>query len=406
MYLGSDRVAAEMCQVRSHPDPIQRTMFIDRFPPWRGTVTGLLEVARTTTEPGLRSAICLALGGLQDLTNEEIAAWRPMLQEWYLTSPDGGTHSAADYALRKWKIPLPDLASMSGRNEQRDWFVNSIQTTMLEIKPGVVPLSANFSASADGLPRLTDESRAAMTRLIESKQSIGRGFFLSDREITARQYMEFLDDESYPLKEKPFILTAARSSNRDENDIPAREVSWYDAVLFCNWLSQKEGLSKCYRRTGSKEKSVTAQKIEVELDEWELIPDANGYRLPTEMEWEYACRAGTSTDFSCGNDRILLRNYAVIQTDHVMPVGDKMPNAWGLFDMHGNVWEWCEDLYREFAGADAEKADGPFGGLLRVYRGASWDSVPFDCRSARRGKNSPSFRHALRGIRIARSVSI
>ena len=86
----------------------------------------------------------------------------------------------------------------------------------------------------------------------------------------------------------------------------------------------------------------------MERDVWRLVADATGYRLPTEAEWEYACRAGTTTEFASGSDEEMLRKYAVFQASRTASAGSKLPNGWGLFDMHGNVWEWCWDGYREY----------------------------------------------------------
>jgi formylglycine-generating enzyme required for sulfatase activity len=112
-----------------------------------------------------------------------------------------------------------------------------------------------------------------------------------------------------------------------------------------------------------------------------LIPGANGYRLPTEDEWEYACRARTTTAFSFGGDEDLLDRYGIYarnqRNDGAHPVGSKLCNAWGLFDMHGNVREWCQDWYEE--------------GANRVYRGGSWDSAASGCQSAFRFGCQPNY---------------
>ena len=118
-------------------------------------------------------------------------------------------------------------------------------------------------------------------------------------------------------------------------------------MLFCNWLSRKEGRTACYERTGKKEK-VNSEMREHERDVWRLVADATGYRLPTEAEWEYSCRAGTTTEFASGSDEEMLRKYAVFQASRTASGGSKLPNGWGLFDMHGNVWEWCWDGYEKY----------------------------------------------------------
>jgi formylglycine-generating enzyme required for sulfatase activity len=173
------------------------------------------------------------------------------------------------------------------------------------------------------------------------------------------------------------------------DDHPVVNVSWNDAQAFCTWLSKKEDKT---------------------------------YRLPTEAQWEYACRAGTTTAFHHGDDpQALVRaaniadatakqkipnlKSAVTATDGYVftaPVGRFRKNAFGLFDMHGNVWEWCEDLYDPGRYEDRSQRDpvGPSTGTLRTFRGGSWDRPPARCRSAARGGNSPTFRNFILGFRV------
>ena len=149
-------------------------------------------------------------------------------------------------------------------------------------------------------------------------------------------------------------------------------VNWYDAVLFCNWLSRKEGRTACYERTGKKEK-VKLGNAEYERDVWRLVADATGYRLPTEAEWEYSCCAGTTTGYASGSDEEMLRKYAVINTSRTASCGSKLPNGWGLFDMHGNIREWCWDAYEKYD-VKSPVVD-PTGAARvpdRVIRGGSW----------------------------------
>ncbi len=190
---------------------------------------------------------------------------------------------------------------------------------------------------------------------------ITRGFYLSATEVTQAQYQ---------------TVMGANRSNFKGADLPVEQVSWFDAVQFCNKLSAREGLKPAYRISGS---DVT----------WDVA--APGYRLPTEAEWEYACRAGTTTAYNTGDgDADLGRAawYNANSGNKTHPVGKKTANAWGLYDMHGNVWEWCWDLT---------------GGSDRVPRGGSWDDVAGDCRSADRGGCDPSYAYGNLGFRVARS---
>jgi formylglycine-generating enzyme required for sulfatase activity len=161
-----------------------------------------------------------------------------------------------------------------------------------------------------------------------------------------------------------------RSPGWEQTDThPVACLSWHDAQAFCDWLSTKEGRS---------------------------------YRLPTEVEWEYACRAGSGSAYSFGDDASRLDDYAWFAGNsggHAHPIGQRKPNAWGLYDMHGNLFQWCADLYDpHFFGhrPGAEKQE-PARGTARVQRGGSWRSEASECRAARRIWDVPAGRRNDRG---------
>ena len=163
-------------------------------------------------------------------------------------------------------------------------------------------------------------------------------------------------------------------------DHPVERVSWLSAVQYCNMRSFREGLSPCYDR----------ETLECDFD-------ADGYRLPTEAEWEYACRAGTSTPWSFGNRADQLGGHAWFKENadgSTQPVKQKDPNPWGLYDVYGNVAEWCHDYYGERYGtseAAAKDPRGPVAGDERVLRGGSWRTSPDACRSSARSSEPPGF---------------
>ena len=201
-------------------------------------------------------------------------------------------------------------------------------------------------------------------------------FWVADREVSRGQFELFMSDASYAAKEKPKNWEGVYKQTSPTSDHPAQQVSWYDSVMYCNWLSQKEERMPCYERTGTKEKSSGNE----DFDAWRLIPGSNGYRLLREAEWEYSCRAGTQTEYSMGNDETLLVSYCQMYPSKLASLcGAKIPNGWGLHDVHGNVWEWCEDFY------DATRS-------LRVYRGGCWGSGAGYCGLASRFGLHPSIR--------------
>ncbi|ETW92366.1 MAG: hypothetical protein ETSY2_53610, partial [Candidatus Entotheonella gemina] len=169
---------------------------------------------------------------------------------------------------------------------------------------------------------------------------------------------------------------------------PVTVVNWYGAVQFCNRLSEREGLMPCYRMDDDPESVV-----------WDRA--ATGYRLPTEAEWEYACRAGSQTRFFFGDDADKLDRYAWLR-GFGYPVGQKEPNDWGLYDMYGNVLEWCWDWYGPYTEESQIDPSGPQGGNYRVLRGGWSFGDPVGLRSAGRLRFEPEFRDEDIGFRCVR----
>ena len=170
--------------------------------------------------------------------------------------------------------------------------------------------------------------------------------------------------------------TNPSSFKRPQN--PVQEVSWVDAVGFCRKLS-----------------ALPAEKAA-----------AYEYRLPTEAEWEYACRAGTTTSYGFGDSASQLSEYGWFDDNSgskTHPVGEKKPNAWGLHDMHGNVWEWCQDGYGAYPSGTATDPTGESSGTLRVVRGGGWYGDARFCRSADRDGDAPGLRTSYKGFRVLRS---
>jgi formylglycine-generating enzyme required for sulfatase activity len=174
------------------------------------------------------------------------------------------------------------------------------------------------------------------------------------------------------------------------DDLPVECVSWLDAVEFCNRLSEREKRTPFYRINGTE---VT-------------VLGGKGYRLPTEAEWEYACRAGSSTLYPFGDNASALGEFAWHTENSerkTHPVGQKSPNAWGLYGMLANVWEWCADSYeaKHHASSPAAEPPGASGASRRVFCGGRWYCDPRLCRSAFRNWYVPEARGYDLGFRLA-----
>lgn len=215
--------------------------------------------------------------------------------------------------------------------------------------------------------------------------TISRDFLMSKYEITQKQYEE--------------VIGTNPSYFKGEN-LPVETVSWYDAVEFCNKLSEKEGLEPYYIINGT----------DVQCN-W----DAGGYRLPTEAEWEYACKAGTTTDFYSGsltnpdcspidaNLDIIGWYCGNFSNSTIHEVGQKEPNAFGLYDMSGNVLEWCWDWYDFYLSTPITDPSGPSNGMYRVMRGGAWTVWALGCRSAIRFPTGPDCFSWSGGFRVVRT---
>ena len=198
-----------------------------------------------------------------------------------------------------------------------------------------------------------------------------RSFYMGKYQVTQKEYQEVMGFNPSYFK---------------GDNLPVEMVRWYDAIKYCNSLSRREGLAAVYTVSGT---NVSWEK------------NANGYRLPTEAEWEYACRAGTTTPYYSGSSAANAGWYRDNSNECTHPVGGKQANSWGLYDMHGNVWEWCWDWYGDYSSRvqmDSFESDN------RIHRGGSWFSYGDRVRAAYRSYSVASERDNINGFRVARNV--
>jgi formylglycine-generating enzyme required for sulfatase activity len=272
--------------------------------------------------------------------------------------------------------------------DDREEFVNSIGMRLKLIPAGEFEMG-----SPENDPNARNDEKP------QHRVWITRPFYLGIHPVTRGQFRRFVEATRHQTEAEQdgkggWVWDAAadkwvqdpkltwRTPGFEQtNDHPVVIVSWNDALAFSDWLTRQEGQE---------------------------------YRLPTEAEWEYACRAGTATRFSFKGDKLALGRYAWYKdnsNNQTHPVGQKEPNGFGLYDMHGNVWEWCWDwyeaeYYRQMPADDASPDPrGPGRAAYRVIRGESWASRAEDARSARRGGSPPVTGDQHKGFRLARAPS-
>jgi len=228
------------------------------------------------------------------------------------------------------------------------------------------------------------------------------GFFMGKYEVTQGQWETIMETTLAEQND----LSQYQGINGEGDNYPMYQVSWYDALVFCNKLSILEGLTPAYSISDETDPdewgSIPESSNDAIWNAVEIISGSTGYRLPTEAQWEYACRAGTTTPWYCDEDE--LGDYAWYNDENggTKPVGTKEPNAWGLYDMHGNVWEWCWDWYDSYADEAQTDPQGASSGSYRVGRGGRWSLSAQHARSAIRFYIDPFGRGDDLGFRVVR----
>jgi len=265
--------------------------------------------------------------------------------------------AAAPMAITRPEAPMQNSTAAS-QTAPASSITNSIGMKFVYIEPGLFDMGSPL----DEPERYDNET--------QHKVTLTQGYYMQATEVTQKQWRSVMGNNPSYFKECG-------------DKCPVENVSWSDVQYFIKKLSQKEGVST--------------------------------YRLPTEAEWEYAARAGTTTPFSFGDGKCLSTDQANYNGNYPMPgcpkgeyrkktvpVASFQPNGWGLYDMHGNVWEWCQDQYGAYPEGSITNPAGSKTGSVRVLRGGSWFLLARSCRSANRGKRDPGNRGPLVGARLVR----
>jgi formylglycine-generating enzyme required for sulfatase activity len=384
-------------------DPSLRTEVIHNSGRFDSDPDSFVARLRGETDVSARRALILCLGEfpagrVQEATRMALAA---ELLAWYRSESDPGVHGAVDWLLRqRWgfaaELDAADksLASPS-LTRGRDWYVNGQGQTFAVIRG---PIEFQMGSTEQSDPDRDADEVAHLRR-------IGRSFAIATHEVTLAQYARFLDEA--PQGVRDVRLSTQFGQEIHSPDCAMGTVTWYDAARYCNWLSAREGLPEdqwCFPGKIGPGMRLPSDYL-----------DRTGYRLPTEAEWEYACRSRSVSSRPFGNAGAWLPQYGWVGSNsagRMHPVGQKKPNDLGLFDVLGNAMEWCADpyvsAYRPRPGGQATEdsvADVAVSDDAdRVIRGFAHDSAPARLRSAQRNGDRPTLLLTFLGFRPARTV--
>jgi formylglycine-generating enzyme required for sulfatase activity/tetratricopeptide (TPR) repeat protein len=352
-------------------------------------------------ETSQRRALILSLGtyGTEGLSPGEREPLIAKLLDLYRSDPDAGIHGAAEWTLWKWgqqdKVKELDAQLMKQKDwGGRRWFING-QGQTFTIVEGPVKFRMGSPPT---------EPKRNVTMETPRRLVIPRRFAIAAKEVTVEQWQRF--ERTHAQHGVPPSFVKQYSPDPDG---PMIGFTWYIAANYCNWLSEQEGLPKdqwCYLPN---ESGAYAEGMSIPAD----VLQRSGYRLPTEAEWEYACRSGTVTSYYFGQSSGLLEKYAWYQAnsqEHARSCGSLLPNDLGLFDMLGNEFEWVQDSNRRSVrqrrrlfSDSINISESTNEKYPRLLRGGSFVSQPAYVRSASRNWNAPALRSSLDGFRPSRT---
>ena len=373
-------------------DPRRRSYLVNQFAAAGVDPRHLLRRWDVEKEVSIRRALLLALGDYRADTfgSDERSEFVEKVVDTLGVDPDPGIHGAARWLLERWGQNARQRAAETkrlGRNfvPGRSWYVNG-QGQTLAIVPGPVD-TLRSSPWHEAYREVHEES--------QHNSFIDRTFAIGMHEITVRQWEKFTG------------VPGPVNNFSPEPDCPATFVNWYEAAQYCRWLSEQEGISEdqmCYP-------PIAQIKPGMKMPADYL--GRTGYRLPTEAEWEHACRAGARTPRYYGHDRLLMPKYGwAIQFsgNRSWPVGKLKPNDLGLFDIHGNVYEWCQEYFHPYNPLEQLREDDREDlvpvetHIKRSQRDAPFSAADIGMRCAHRRGVEPATKYPDVGFRIARTL--
>ncbi len=318
--------------------------------------------------------------------------------------------SLVSYVRTEVPIEGPALAGGNDRRQHPQLVANKDAITVLEIAKRALPKT--YTSTSTGMQFVlispgtfqmgsppSENGRGDDERL--HSVTISQPFYMGVYEVTQSEFQRVVGTNPSSF---------ATLANVDTSRFPVENVNWYDAVYFCNRLSQLDQRVPYYAIHDIERDHLGIKSAIVST------VGGNGYHLPTDAQWEYACRAGTGTTYATGK-QLTLRdaNFAVdpslnrlvsggYDIKRTVKVGTYAANPFGLHDMHGNVWEWVQEWYGDYPDGPTVNPEGPESGSLRVLRGGSWDFSARYARSARRNHNIPDYRNYNYGFRVVRTI--
>lgn len=432
--------------------PEARTRLLHRLAATRVPINVVLKRLEIEKDVSIRQALILALGEYSDAQVPRVLRdqWIPRLIAMYRSDADAGIHSALDWLLRPERDgpkPRPLMWGQRAKVEEIDLdfkkkyqaesaaavagqvastvlpidFARALSWTLLANPIAVTaPLAnAGWYVNSQGQAFAVIDSRAPFLMgspvgeagLRENEtlhwRKIGRTYAMQTKAVTVAEFERF-------LKANPLVFHGYMKQYSPVPDGPIITVTWYDAAQYCRWLSEQEGIPENQMVYPSVAEIEKCKKNGTPL----VLPKDHlrrtGYRLPTEAEWEFACRAGTRTSRSFGSSPEFLTRYGWFLSNSEQrswPVGQKKPNDWGLFDTHGNVWTWCQEaafLYKTGTRAepvlDESLTQSVTDRISLLMRAGSFANQPSDVRSSYRGSDRPTNRNSHVGFRAARTL--